>query len=302
MHALETHPALKRLLEALELADLGERVYEARGEADLGSHLFGGLVLAQGLAAAHRESQRARANSLHAYFLHRGNARDSIRYGVELLRRSRAFATYQVTARQGGEAILRMLVSYHDREEGLRHQIPMDRVGPPSGETFERALLRAMTPDAQRDPAEDAVPFELPVEIRGVAARALFTDEVQPPRAHCWMRMRGALPDDPGLHQCLFAYASDYAIMAPILHPHPLPVTAIQSASLDHAIWFHRDFRMDDWVLFELDSPVAADARGIGRGLLYTRDGELVSSCAQEGLIRTLPAGEMRREIRRLPR
>jgi acyl-CoA thioesterase len=152
----------------------------------------------------------------------------------------------------------------HVHEEGLQHQIPMDEVEPPSGETYERALLRTMTPDAQRDSAEDAV------------------------------------PDDPALHQCLFAYASDYAIMAPIVQPHPVPITALQSASLDHAIWFHRDFRMDDWLLFELDSPVATGARGIGRGLLYSRDGALVASCVQEGLIRPVAAGEVRREIREL--
>jgi acyl-CoA thioesterase-2 len=303
MRALEMHPALKDLLAALELADLGDHVYEGRGQGALGSHLFGGLVLAQGLAAAHRESPGARANSLHACFLHRGNTCDPIRYGVERLRRSRTFTTYQVVARQGGQAVLQMIVSYHDREAGLRHQIPMDPVGPPAGETYERALLRAMTPDAQRDPAEDAVPFELPVEIRGVATLALFSDEVQPPRAHCWMRVRGALPDDPALHQCLFAYASDYAMMAPVLHPHPLPLTMLRTASLDHALWFHRDFRIDDWVLLELDSPVAADARGIGRGLLYTREGDLVASCVQEGLIRPLVAGEtQRREIRELRR
>jgi acyl-CoA thioesterase-2 len=102
------------------------------------------------------------------------------------------------------------------------------------------------------------------------------------------MRVRDALPDDPALHQCLFAYASDYAIMAPALNPHPMPVTALQSASLDHAIWFHRDFRIDEWLLFELDSPVAHGARGVGRGLLYTRDGLLVASCVQEGLLRPL--------------
>jgi acyl-CoA thioesterase-2 len=140
------------------------------------------------------------------------------------------------------------------------------------------------------------------VEIRGSANAALFTDRVEPPRAHCWMRVRGALPDDPALHQCLFAYASDYTIMAPIVQPHPVPITVLQSASLDHAIWFHRDFRMDDWLLFQLDSPVATGARGIGRGLLYARDGTLLASCVQEGLIRPVAAGGVRREIRELRR
>lgn len=254
-------------------------------------------MLAQALAAAHRERPGCLANSLHAAFLHRGNIADPIRYAVERLRRSRAFTTHQVTARQGGQVILQMTVSHHEPEEGLEHRIPMDAVGPPSGETYERALWRAMTPDAQLDD-DDAIPFELPVEIRGTSSRALFTDQVDPPRAHCWMRVRGALPDDPALHQCVFAYASDYAIMSPILHPHPVRVTALQTASLDHAIWFHDALRMDDWVLFELDSPVAGRARGLGRGLLYTTDGRLVASCVQEALIRALGAGEVRREMR----
>ena len=167
----------------------------------------------------------------------------------------------------------------------------MDDVGEPEGETYERGLLRAMTPQGQEKKASlgpEEPSFELPVEIRGVGGLALFTSEVRPPQARCWMRMRGALPDDPALHQCLFAYASDYAIMAPAVHPHPFPVTALQSASLDHAVWFHRPFRMDEWLLFELDSPVATGARGIGRGLLYTRDGQLVASCVQEALLRPL--------------
>lgn len=263
----------------------------------MGTHLFGGLVLAQALAAAQREGDGRLANSLHASFLHRGNTREPIRHGVEVLRRSRAFTTVRVVARQGEQAILQMTVSFHDREAGLEHQIPMDEAGPPSGEPYERALWRAMTPGARDDPADEAVPFELAVEIRGDATDALFSDEVRPPRTRCWMRMRGAPPDDAALHQCLFAYASDYPIMAPMVRPHPARILEIQSASLDHAIWFHRDFRMDDWLLLELDSPVAAGARGVGRGLLYTRDGALVASCVQEGLLRTLAAGQVRREM-----
>lgn len=250
---------------------------------ELGNHLFGGQVLAQGLVAASRVAGSGTAHSLHAYFLRRGTPREPIRFDVETLRRSRAFRTFQVTASQAGTPILQMSVSHHEPEPGPVHQIPMDDVGPPEGEAYERALLRAMTPEGQGD---EAIPFELPVEIRGVGGLALFSSDVKPPRARCWMRVRGALPDEPQLHQSLFAYASDYAIMAPALHPHPFPVTAIQSASLDHALWFHREFRMDEWLLFELDSPVAVGARGIGRGLLYTRDGTLVASCVQEGLLR----------------
>jgi acyl-CoA thioesterase-2 len=279
------HPALSNLIDALELIPTREGVYRSRQPEENGGHLFGGQVLAQALAAANRLVGGGLANSLHAYFLSRGNTQEPIDYAVVELRHSRMFQTVEVTATQAGTRILKLAVSYHASEPGPMHQIPMDDVGPPRGESYERALLRAMTPAGFED---DATPFELPVEIRGVGGIGLFNSEINPPQARCWMRVRDTLPDDPGLHQCLFAYSSDYAIMAPALNPHPLPVTALQSASLDHTIWFHREFRMDEWLLFELDSPVAHGARGIGRGLLYTREGALVATCAQESLLRPL--------------
>ncbi len=279
------HAALQALLAAIRPREVSEGVYEAGHASDMGRHLFGGQVLAQALGAAHAVVGGTPAHALHANFLRRGNTRDPIRFEVTGLRHSRSFRTLQVVASQQEEPILTLSASHHESEAGPTHQIPMDDVGEPEGETYERGLLRAMTPHGDGD-AEPA--FELPVEIRGVGGLALFTSEVKPPQARCWMRMRGALPDDPALHQCLFAYASDYAIMAPAVHPHPFPVTALQSASLDHAVWFHRPFRMDEWLLFELDSPVATGARGIGRGLLYTRDGQLVASCVQEALLRPL--------------
>jgi acyl-CoA thioesterase-2 len=241
-------------------------------------------VLAQGLVAAHRASGEGSCHSLHAYFLKRGSTSEPIRFEVTELRRSRAFCTQQVMASQSVGPILQMTVSYHAEESGPTHQIPMDDVGPPQGQAYERALLQVMTPGG----SGNAPAFELPVEIRSVGELGLFSTEIAPPNARCWMRMRGELPDDPMLHQWLFAYASDYAIFTPAVNPHPLPVTDYLSASLDHAIWFHRRFRMDEWLLFELDSPVATGARGTARGLLYTRDGQLVASCVQEGLLRPL--------------
>lgn len=282
------HPTFDRLLAVLDLRAEGEGVYRAESPNPDSPRLFGGQVLAQGLAASQREEGGAHANSMHAYFLQRGTSAEPIRLEVTLLRRSRAFRTWQVSATQSVGPILQMIVSYHDAETGPDHQIPMDQVGPPSGEAYEKSLLQLMTPGAF---GGQELAIELPVEIRGVGGLALFSSEVKPPQARCWMRMRGEVPDDPALHQCLFAYASDYAIFAPAVHPHPHPVTAFQSASLDHAIWFHRPFRMDEWLLFELDSPLTHGARGIGRGLLYTRDGELVASCVQEGLLRPLREG-----------
>jgi acyl-CoA thioesterase-2 len=282
------HQALGQLLDVLDLEQIDAHAYRGVSPGLDRDHLFGGQVLAQALVASHRSSRGDPAHSLHAYFLRRGTPREPIRYEVERLRASRAFESFQVNAVQSDETILQMIASHHVDEEGPVHQIPMDAVGPPQGERYERALLRAMTPHGYTD---ESTPFELPVEIRGIGGVGLFSSEVKPPQARCWMRVRGPLADDPQLHQCLFAYASDYAIFTPAVSPHPVPVTAFQSASLDHAIWFHRDFRMDDWVLFELDSPYTGGGRGIGRGLLYTREGDLVASCVQEGLLRPLRVG-----------
>ncbi len=274
--------ALGRLLHILDLERVDDHAYQGVSFDPGAPHLFGGQVLAQALAAVHREADTP-SHSLHAYFLQRGTASEPVRFDVQELRRSRAFVTYRVAATQGESEILDMTVSHHVSEEGLCHQIDAEAMGEPEGVPYERALLQVMTPQGSGD---DTTPFELPVEILSVGGMAFFSEEVREPRARCWMRVRASVGDDPRLHQCLFAYASDYAIMIPCIHPHSVSIMAVQSASLDHAIWFHRPFRMDEWMLFELTSPVADGARGMGQGTLYARDGRLVASCTQEALIR----------------
>ncbi len=278
-------PSLSRLLQSLEPIPVGDGAYEMMSPGDMGDHLFGGQVLAQALSVARVEAGGRSAHSTHAYFLTRGNPRLPIRFEVRTLRESRSFLTLEVGASQEREPTLQLLVSYHRREKGLVHQLDPADIGEPEGETYEKAMFRAMTPKGAD--AKDFT-YELPIEIRGVGGLALFSPEIKPARARCWMRTRGVLPDDPALHQCLFAYASDFPIMAPAMHPHPASVMDFQSASLDHAIWFHDDFRMDEWVLFDLDSPVMAGSRGLGRGLVYTRDGKLAATCTQEALLRPL--------------
>jgi acyl-CoA thioesterase-2 len=277
---------LDQLLSCLALKNVGPDRWEGRSpDPDIG-HLFGGQVLAQGLVAAHHSLGGGLAHSLHAHFLRRGTAARPIEFVVEGLRASRSFRTGSVTAVQDDAAIFQMTVSYHRDEPGPSHQIPMDAVGDPEGEVYEDAILRAMS----KIRGYDFAGRRLPLEIRGVGGIGIFSEEIKPPNARCWMRTRGALPDDPLFHQCLFAYASDYAMMMPVMNPHPISVPALRTASLDHAIWFHGDFRMDEWTLFEMDSPVTRGGRGIGRGLLYTRSGELVASSVQEALLRPAPA------------
>ena len=277
--------ALEKLLGCLDLERVSESEWEGRSPDPDVPHLFGGQVVAQALAAAHRSFGAGRARSLHASFLGRGSSAQPIRFVARSLRLGRSIRTGTVTATQGEEVLLHATVSHHGGEAGPAHQIPMDDVGAPVGEAYEDGIARALGPVLGEAPARRQLPFE----IRGVGGIGLFRDEVEPPRARCWMRSRGPLPDDPLVHQCLFAYASDYAMMMPVLNPHPMSIPTLRTTSLDHAIWFHRDFRIDDWALFELDSPVSGDGRGLGRGLLYTRAGELVASCVQEGLMRSAP-------------
>lgn len=278
--------ALDELLQCLDLKGVGPDHWEGRSPNPGLGHLFGGQVLAQGLVAANRSLGGGSAHSLHAYFLRRGTPAKPIGFVVKSLRAGRSFRTGTITAIQDDAAILQMTVSYHRDESGPSHQIPMDSVGDPEGEAYEEAIVRAMSHVRGYDDPDR----QLPLEIRGVGGFGIFSEEIRPPNARCWMRTRGPLPDDPLVHQCLFAYASDYVMMMPVLNPHPLRIPALQTASLDHAIWFHGHFRMDEWVLLELDSPVSRAGRGISRGLLYTQTGELVASSVQEALLRTRSA------------
>ncbi len=282
--------SIDRLLSVLNLNQVEDDSFEGDSfegdcESHGGVHLFGGQVLAQALVASQHCSRGHPANSLHAYFLKRGDPTRPIRFRVDLRRRSRAFETNQVVASQDDTPILEMLVSHHMPETGPEHQIPMDEVAEPEGESYEETMLRVMVPGGD---TIGELEFELAVEIRAVGGLGLFSREVRPPSARCWMRFRSRLPDDPALHQACFAYASDYAIMSAALDPHPVNTMDMQTASLDHAIWFHRPFRVDEWMLFELDSPAAWGGRAVGRGLLYDVHGHLVASCTQESTLRYL--------------
>lgn len=278
-------PSLARLIESLHPIPVGGQAYEMMSPPDMEDHLFGGQVLAQALSVAIHEAGGRTAHSTHAYFLQRGDPHTPIRFECRTLRASRSFVTLEVGASQAGGPILQMLVSFHRPEEALVHQRDPGELGRPEGETYEEGLTRALGSRGLDGPTAT---YEFPIEIRDVGGLAMFSSEIAPAQARCWMRARGELPDDPAVHQCVFAYASDFAIMGPSVHPHPASVIDFFTASLDHAIWFHDDFRMDRWVLLELDSPVMKRARGLGRGLLYSADGDLVASCAQEALLRPL--------------
>jgi acyl-CoA thioesterase-2 len=277
--------ALQGLLDLLDLEQLELNLFRGVSPQDGRPRIFGGQVLAQGLAAALRTVESGRfAHSLHAYFLRPGDPRVPIVFDVHRIRDGRSFTTRRVVAVQRGEAIFNLAVSLQVPEQGLAHQVAMpDATAPESCPSYEETLRAA----ALRRGGELGR-IDFPVEVRTVGGFHAFDESPRPPRILTWIRTRGSMPDDPGLHQCVLAYASDLTIMVAAVYPHRASMQSpgFQSASLDHAMWFHRPFRIDDWVLHEQESPVSAGTRGLGRGTIFTRSGELVASCAQEGLIR----------------
>jgi acyl-CoA thioesterase-2 len=283
------HPVLEDLIALLELERIEDNIF--RGDSrDIGSaQVFGGQVLGQALSAAQHTVEDRVAHSLHAYFLRRGDMTKPIIYEVDRARDGGSFSTRRVVAIQHGRPIFNLAASFQTPEEGMEHQADMPDVPGPDGlkdlfdvpaEALEKVpmkMRRFLT--AQR-------PFEFrPVE------RISFTEPVNlPPVKHCWIRAVDKLPDDPALHQNLLAYVSDYELLGSSVLPHGLNFVSgrVIMASLDHALWFHRTCRADRWLLYAIESPNAAGARGYARGQLFTEDGMLVASTAQEGLIRVV--------------
>jgi len=282
---------LDLLLHLLDLERLELNLFRGQNR-DIGSgRVFGGQVLAQALVAAGRTVQGRSAHSLHGYFMLPGDVRTPIVYQVDRIRDGRSFTTRRVLAIQEGREIFSMLCSFHVDEAGIEHGAPMPDVPPPEELPRELDLVRAM---AHRIPAplREVYTQDRPLDFRPVAPVDPFAPDVRPAVKHGWFRAEGIMPDEPILHQAVMAYASDYGLLGTALLPHGLSfmMRGVQAASLDHAVWFHRPFRVDEWLLYSTDAPAAAGSRGFTRGLLFTRDGTLVASTVQEGLLR------MRRE------
>ena len=286
---------LAALIELLDLEPLEVNIYRGQNR-DIGTaRVFGGQVLAQALVAARRTVDEPReAHSLHGYFILPGDLSAPIVYFVDRLRDGGSFSTRQVTAIQHGRAIFNLSASFQVAESGYEHQAPMPDVPPPEELQNELDLIRTMAhriPDSVRE----VLTQDRPIDFRPVAPIDPFQPEVRPPIRHMWLRAVDRLPDDPLLHQAVLAYASDYGLLTTALLPHGVAPRSptLQLATLDHAFWAHRPFRADEWLLYAIDSPAAAGARGFTRGSFYTRDGVLVASVAQEGLMRqrTPPAG-----------
>jgi len=280
--------ALDGLLSILDLEPLEENLFRGRSPQQGWQRVYGGQVLGQALVAAVRTVPADRvAHSLHAYFLLAGDPSRPIVYNVERVRDGRSFTTRRVTAIQHGRAMFVMSTSFHVAEPGLDHQDEMPKVPQPEELPSEQQLtakLLAHLPENMKSYWER----ERPIEMRPVDVSRYFARRKGAPEQAIWMRASGRLPDAFPLHQCVLAYASDFTLLdtALIAHGKLMFDKDMQLASLDHALWFHRPFRADEWLLYAQDSPSGHGARGFCRGKVFTRDGVLIASVCQEGLMR----------------
>jgi acyl-CoA thioesterase-2 len=280
-----TSPRLPELLQLLDLERIEDNLF--RGESrDVGApQVFGGQVLGQALVAASRTVEGRQVHSLHAYFLRRGDLSVPIVFEVDRSRDGGSFTSRRVVAIQHGQPILTMSASFQIAEPGLEHQAPMPEAPPPES---LRDLAEIEAEVIERMPQKVTGYFrnQRPFEFRAVNPMEYLTRDRRPAAKQVWFRVIGSLPDDQALHRCLLTYVSDYHLLATATMPHGVNFLELQVASIDHAIWFHRDLRVDDWHLYAMESPSASGARGFSRGSIYARDGRLVASVAQEGLVR----------------
>ena len=275
------------LVDLLDVEQLDTDLYRGKRQPGGRGRVFGGQVIAQALQAAQRSTDAKPAHSLHAYFMRPGNEDYPIIFRVVRDFDGRSFATRRVIAMQQGQPILNMAASFQTPEDGLAHQDAMPDVAGPEHLKSESDLRLEMAD--QLDERQRAWLLRpRPIEIRPVTARHWFGAERRPPVQQSWFRIAAPIGDDPALHRAVLSYASDMALLSTAMLPHGISwgTPKLQSASLDHAVWLHEDFRADDWLLYTTDSPWAGHARGFNRGSIFTRDGRLVASVAQEGLMR----------------
>jgi acyl-CoA thioesterase-2 len=279
--------ALEQLLSILDLEQLEVNLFRGLSPQVGWQRVFGGQVIGQALVAACRTVEDRAAHSLHAYFLRAGDPTVPIIYEVDRIRDGTSFSTRRVVAIQHGQAIFSMAASFHKDEPGLQHQMKMPEVPAPEALPSE-AELKEQLIDRLPEPVKAYWQRERPIEIRPIDLSRYLSPENRAPTQQVWIRATGRLGDDLALHQCVLAYASDFTLLDTALIAHGRFVfdPRLILASLDHAIWFHRSFRADEWLLYVQDSPSSGAGRAFCRGTLFTRDGDLVASTAQEGLVR----------------
>ena len=279
---------INELLSLLELEQLEDNLFRGHSKSVGNSTVFGGQVLAQSLFAAMKTVPADRqVHSLHSYFILPGDLEIPIVFQVERIRDGGSFTTRRVKAIQKGEPIFFMSASFQLGQEGFDHQITMPNVSPPDWLVSWEDLAQKFG-DMLPENIRKFLNLDRPIEFRPVELVNPALPTKSQPFRHIWMKAKGEMPSDPQMHQCVLAYSSDYNLLTTALLPHGAEASFgnVKIASLDHAMWFHRPFRMDEWLLYAIDSPSASNARGFTRGNIFTQDGHLVASVVQEGLIR----------------
>ena len=282
---------LNKVIETLDLEEIELNHYLATSPNEGWQRVYGGQVIGQALVAASRTVSTDRsAHSLHGYFLRAGDTEIPILYKVDRIRDGKSFTTRRVVAVQRGQAIFTMSISFQVDEAGLNHQFDMPDVPLPDTLPTDEEIRQQQ---AKSWPAEfqDSFSGSSAIQVKPIDPVDMLLPEPAPPIQRCWMRCGEKLPDDPRIHQCVLAYLSDWSLLDTATRPHAVSFMQenVQVASLDHAMWFHRPFRADEWLLYDQDSPSANGARGFNRGLIYNLAGELVASTTQEGLVRIHP-------------
>jgi len=278
------------LLASLSLERIEVNLFRGVGPKDNGDHFFGGHVIAQALLAAYETVEDRVCHSLHAYFIRPGNVHIPVLFEVDRARDGGSFTTRRVIAIQNGEQIFNLAASFQVKREGLEHQFPMRQV--PAPETLpDHAAIAEGLKDKLSERQLEHMRRPRPIDVRWVQGERFGDDEPKEPYKQVWMRAKSPIPADIHLQQAMLAYASDMAFMETALRAHGInwQTRGLQSASLDHAMWFHHPFDFNDWVLFDQDSPATSQGRGLVRGEMYGHDGKLIASVAQECLMHLRP-------------
>ncbi len=281
------------LVLLLDLEPRSDHLFVGRRQIGGRGRVFGGQVIAQALVAASRTVDEDRpVHSLHAYFLRGGDENHPIEFRVKRDLDGRSFSNRRVVASQNGEPILNLIASFQKVQDGPHHQLPeMPDVPPPDSLHSDAQIQREMAQDMPDGVLKTVMLRPRALDFRSVEPREWIDPPKREPRCHCWFRTVAPLPDDPAIHRGVLAYATDFQLLATAALPHGLNFHTgeLKVASLDHALWFHEDCRVDDWLLYVTDGPWSGHSRGLGRGQIFTRDGRLVASVAQEGMLRAYP-------------
>lgn len=278
----------QELVDYLNVEQIDKYLFKGITPKTWRTRVYGGQVLAQAMNAALRTVEPERsAHSQHAYFLRPGNPDIPIIYEVDPIRDGRSFTTRRVVGIQNGKAIFNTAISFQVAEKGLEHQIDMPEIHGPEGLDSDEEYMHRLS-EEYPNLVTPGMTDSQPIEIRRLHHIDPISPQKMPPETGLWMRAKGRLLDDPVIHQTILTYLSDYFLMGTSLLPHGVTFfnSALQGASLDHTLYFHDDFRADEWLFYQMQSPVSSAARGLNIGTIYTQDGRLVASSIQEGLIR----------------